>query len=61
MPDDLRAAQQAGGTWSDLFDRGSWANAVPVAAWLLVVEVLFVFVQNQLLSMRYHILQSIFV
>lgn len=41
MPDDLRTAQQTGGTWSDLFDRGNWANALPVAAWLLVVETLF--------------------
>lgn len=39
--DGARAIQQAGGTWSELFDRGGFANQVPVLAWLLVVELLY--------------------
>ena len=33
--------QQAGGTWSELFDRNSFANQAPVLAWLLVVEFIY--------------------
>ena len=33
--------QQAGGTWSEIFDREGIANQVPVLAWLLVVEVIY--------------------
>ena len=32
------AAQRAGGTWSRIFDRGSWTNRFPVLAWLLTIE-----------------------
>ncbi len=39
-PED-KATQRAGGTWSDLFDRQSWANRAPLLAWLLVVEIFF--------------------
>ena len=30
--------QRAGGTWSRIFDRGSWTNRFPVLAWLLTIE-----------------------
>ena len=33
--------QQAGGTWAQLFNRESIANRVPVLAWLVVVEVIY--------------------
>ena len=33
--------QRAGGTFSDIADRNGWANDVPVLAWLLVVELIF--------------------
>jgi YYY domain-containing protein len=38
-PADL-AADQAGGTWSALFDRSSLMNRVPILAWWIAVEVL---------------------
>ena len=34
------AVQQAGGTWSAIFDRDGWTNRAPVVAWLAAVEVL---------------------
>ncbi len=46
-PDNLKFSeeewqkQRAGGTWSDLFSRESLANQVPVLAWLLVVELIY--------------------
>ncbi len=39
-PDALEK-QQSGGTFSDLADRDSWTNRLPVLAWLLVVEVIY--------------------
>ena len=33
--------QRAGGTWSDIVHRSSWSNDVPVLAWLLVVELVY--------------------
>ncbi len=39
-----RIRQQAGGAWSDLFDRDGWANRLPglsVVAWLLAVELIY--------------------
>ena len=33
--------QRSGGTFSDIVDREGWTNAVPVLAWLLVVELIF--------------------
>ncbi|MFI5268648.1 MAG: DUF2298 domain-containing protein, partial [Chloroflexota bacterium] len=38
-PADL-AADQAGGTWSALFDRASLPNRAPILAWWLTIEVL---------------------
>ncbi len=40
LPPDRLAAQQAGGTWSELFDRQAWYNRFPglgAALWYLVV------------------------
>ena len=39
-PDDL-AAQRSGGTFSEIVDRDGWTNDVPVLAWLLVVELIY--------------------
>ncbi len=39
-PEEARR-QQEGGTWSDLFDRGSWVNRVPAVVWLAVVQIAF--------------------
>ena len=38
---DALAKQRAGGTFSDIVDRDGWTNAVPVLAWLLVVELIY--------------------
>ncbi len=40
LHDDLMA-QQEGGTFSDIVDRDGWTNDVPVLAWLLVVELIY--------------------
>ncbi|MCH7736539.1 MAG: glycosyltransferase family 39 protein [Chloroflexi bacterium] len=39
-PNDL-TAQQEGGTFSDIVDRDGWTNDLPVLAWLLVVELVY--------------------
>ena len=41
LPDEDLITQQEGGTFSDIVDRDSWANDLPVLAWLLVVEIIF--------------------
>ncbi len=33
-------ADQAGGTWSQLFDRGSWENKIPPVAWWAALELI---------------------
>jgi len=38
--DDL-VRQQEGGTFSDIVDRDGWTNKLPVLAWLLVVEIIY--------------------
>ena len=38
---EQKAAQREGGTWSDIIKRDSWANGVPVLAWLLLVELIY--------------------
>jgi len=35
---DVLATQREGGTWSDIFDPGSFANEHPLFAWLLAME-----------------------
>ena len=37
-----KATQREGGTWSDIIKRDSWTNAVPVLAWLLLVELIYI-------------------
>ena len=39
-PED-REAQREGGTWTDIISRASWTNVVPVLAWLLLVELVY--------------------
>jgi YYY domain-containing protein len=36
-----QAKQRSGGTWSELFQRGSWSNRYPVLAWLLAIEMIY--------------------
>ncbi|MCH7713614.1 MAG: glycosyltransferase family 39 protein, partial [Chloroflexi bacterium] len=36
-----REIQRSGGTWSSIIDRSSWTNRLPVLAWLLVVELVY--------------------
>ena len=38
---DALAAQRSGGTFSEIVDRYGWTNDVPVLAWLLVVELIY--------------------
>ena len=41
LSDEDRRIQQEGGTWSRIFNRESWTNQLPVLAWLLVVELVY--------------------
>ena len=41
LSDEDWEAQRAGGTWSRIFDRGSWTNRFPVLAWLLTIELAY--------------------
>ena len=41
LSDEDRASQRSGGTWSEIIDRGSWTNSIPIVAWILVVELVF--------------------
>jgi YYY domain-containing protein len=41
LSEEQKEIQRSGGTWSDLFDRSSWANQFPVLPWLLAVELLY--------------------
>ena len=41
LSDEDLIAQQEGGTFSDIADRDSWTNNLPVLAWLLVVELIY--------------------
>ena len=41
LSDGQAAVQQRGGTWSEIFDRHSWANRLPALAWLLAVELIY--------------------
>ena len=38
---EQQAVQQAGGTFSEIIPRESWTNRVPVLAWFLLLEVIF--------------------
>ena len=37
-----KAAQRHGGTWTDIIKRDSWTNDVPILAWLLLVELIYI-------------------
>ena len=41
MSPDLKQDQREGGTWSEIVSRDSWTNAVPVLAWLLLLELMY--------------------
>ena len=41
LSDEQKAAQREGGTWFEIIKRGSWTNDVPVLAWLLMVEIIY--------------------
>ena len=41
MDRELKQDQQEGGTWSEVISRDSWTNEVPVLAWLLLVELMY--------------------
>ena len=38
---ERKVAQREGGTWSDIIKRDSWTNSVPILAWLLLVELIY--------------------
>ena len=39
---EQKEAQRQGGTWTDIIKRGSWTNEVPILAWLLLVELIYI-------------------
>ena len=41
LSEEEKAVQRAGGTWSSIVDRDSWANRLPVLAWLAAVELVY--------------------
>ena len=41
MSPEEKARQRAGGTWSEIIDRGGWPNRVPILAWLSLVEFVY--------------------
>ena len=41
MSQEERDLQYSGGTWSEIIDRDSWTNRLPVLAWFLVVELVY--------------------
>jgi len=41
LSDGDLTAQQEGGTFSDIVNRDGWTNDLPVLAWLLVVEIIY--------------------
>ena len=41
LSEEEKEVQRAGGTWSDIVHRSSWTNDLPVLAWLLVVELIY--------------------
>ena len=41
LSEEEKEVQRAGGTWSGIIDRSSWTNTLPVPAWLLVVELMY--------------------
>ena len=38
---EQKVTQREGGTWSEIIKRDSWTNAVPILAWLLLVELIY--------------------
>ena len=43
LSQESSAKQQGGGTFSDIVSRDGWTNEYPVLAWLLVVELIYLF------------------
>ena len=41
LSEQEKEVQRAGGTWSGIVNRSSWTNDLPVLAWLLVVELIY--------------------
>ena len=42
LNEEQLVSQRGGGTWSTIFDRSSWVNKVPIIAWLLIIELIYV-------------------
>ena len=38
---ERKVDQREGGTWSEIIKRDSWTNVVPVLAWILLVEIIY--------------------